>query len=172
MAGSPGAGSCKRVLRLIDWEQGVGLVPVEAAASPSVRTESRGGNEQEGWKIFPRSSQQASCQVSSTGRGTCPRSSRPGGWESRCLALGLCGVVDSISKDGSGRRLSATCRKHVARSGALQGGGHGRERYTRCRRGRFSSGGAVRPEEGPGFQETDWSPGRCLGVREPVRVCE
>ena len=47
MAGNPGAGSCsscKRVLRLMDWERGVGLVPVEAAASPPVRTESRGGN--------------------------------------------------------------------------------------------------------------------------------
>ena len=38
-----------------------------------------------------------------------------------CLALGLCGAADSISKDGKGRRLPALCRKHVARSGALQG---------------------------------------------------
>ena len=48
-----------------------------------------------GRKIFPRSSQQASCQTSSTRSGTGLCSSRPGGWESRCLALGLCGVVDS-----------------------------------------------------------------------------
>ena len=44
IAGNPGAGSCKQVLLLIDWEQSVGLIPVEAAASPPLRTESRGGN--------------------------------------------------------------------------------------------------------------------------------
>ena len=30
--------------------------------------------------------------------------------------------------------------------------------------------GAVRPEEGLGFQETDSSPGRCLGMRDLIRV--
>lgn len=133
-----------------------------------------------GWKIFPRSSQQASCQISSTRSGIGLCSSRPGGWESRCLALGLCSVVDSISKDSKGRHLSATCRKHLARSGCSAGCGHGRERYTWCRRGRFSAQGvltqsvrgAVWPEEGLGFQETDSSPGRCLGMKELIRVRE
>ena len=133
-----------------------------------------------GRKIFPRSSQQASCQISSTRSGTRPCSSRPGGWESRWLALRLCGVVGFISKDGKGRRLSATCRKHLARSGCSAGGAHRWECYRWCRRGWFSVQGvlmqslrgAVRPEEGPGFQETDSSLGRCLGMREPIRVCE
>ena len=44
IAGSPGAGSCKQVLQLVAWEQDVGLVPMEATASPPLSTESRGGN--------------------------------------------------------------------------------------------------------------------------------
>ena len=132
-----------------------------------------------GRKIFPRSSQQASCQTSSTRSGTGLCSSRPGGWESRCLALGLCGVVDSISKDGKGgiclpraeSTLLGRCPAgvwpwtgavHVVRAWAVQcAGSTDAERR-----------GAVRPEEGLGFQETDSSPGRCLGMRELIRVRE
>lgn len=32
-----------------------------------------------------------------------------------------CSVVGFISKDGKGRHLSATCRKHLRAAGALQG---------------------------------------------------
>lgn len=67
-----------------------------------------------GWEIFPRSSQQASFQVSLT-RGSCARS-----WESRSLAFGS--VVQSTVRKTGRKHLLAVCGKRLARRSYPPGG--------------------------------------------------